>query len=319
MVKSLQEYADWLDDRDVIWPSPPQFVSAKASPYIKPLDGIRAVVWNVYGTLLRISEGRLLFDHPDRMRMQIALDKTIQEFNMWNSMNRKPMAPWEQMYDQYRRQLDSYQMADTQKKGDFPEVDASRIWRKLLGQLGEKEYDYDMEFYGDPEELSDKVAYFFHANLQGIEAAPNALNALAAVSASDHVQGLLSDAQSFTLVQILRGLREQGTLPPLNKLFSLDCMILSFQEGLRKPSKSLYQSCLAQFSGHDIAPQELLYVGSRLKDDLALAKAAGMRTALYAADKTSLRATKEEMKNPKMKPDRLLNDLVQIRDVLGIG
>src|SRR5947207_11420204 len=46
---------------------------------LKPLAGIKAVTWGVYGTLLTISEGRLLFLHPDPLCMEVALDKTRSE------------------------------------------------------------------------------------------------------------------------------------------------------------------------------------------------------------------------------------------------
>ncbi len=319
MAKSLQEYADWLDEQHNLWPAPPEPVSTNATAFVKPLKGIRGVAWNVYGTLLRITSGRLRFKHPELSQMQVALEKIIAEFNMWHSMPRKPGPPWEQLNDQYLRILEEQRMSDTQRKGERPEVDSSRIWRKLLRRLAEKGYDYDMNLYGDPEELSDKVAYFFHSCLQGVEAAPNALNALAFVSDSKLTQGLLAEAQSFTIVQMLRALRAQGTLPPLGTLFALDTLTLSFQEGVAKPSPSLYRNCLEKFRSHGIGPSEVLYIGNRLSDDLAIAKGVGMRTALYAADKTSLRATKEEMKNPEMRPDRLLTDLAQIRDILAIG
>lgn len=318
MAKTLQEYVEWLDSRELQWPAAPKSVDAKATPFTKPLKGIRAVTWSIYGTLLRISDGQLLFDHPEQLRMQIALDKTIQEFKMWHSMNRKPGEPWKLMYEQYKRLLDDQRMADMRQKGDYPEADASKIWRKLLARLGEKDYDYNMAFYGDPEELSDKVAYFFHASMQGIEAAPNAHLALTAIVTSPLRQALLADAQPFTIVQMLRALKQQGTLPPLGGLFALTCSVLSFQEGLRTPSRTLYDRCLQKFAAEGISPQEILHVGSRLKDDLAVAKEAGMRTALYAADMTSLQATKTDMKDSRICPDRLLTDLAQLRQVLSL-
>jgi FMN phosphatase YigB (HAD superfamily) len=319
MPKTLPQYIDWLHDRDDIWPAPPKPVPAKATPYLKPLEGIRAVTWDVYGTLLRISDGRLLFLHPQQLRMQVALEKTIHEFNMWQSMSRKPGQPWEYMLEQYKTVLEEQQMAGTKHKGDFPEIDSAALWRKLLGRLEQKEYQYDEAFYGDMDELSEKVAYYFHARLQGVEAAPNALAALSAVAGAGLKQGLLADGQPFTLPQLLRALRGQGTLPPLGDLFDPACVTLSYREGIRKPSKSLYRLCRERFEQLGIAPGEVLHVGARLRDDLAAAKQAGMRTALYAADKTSLQATKDEMRDPALKPDRLLTDLARIRDILSIG
>lgn len=318
MAKSLPEYADWLDERRLMWPKPPSIVPAHATPYTKPLKGIQAVTWSVYGVLLRISDGQLLFKHPELARMQVAMEKTIEEFKMWNSMPRKPGAPWQQLYEQYTRLVDDQQMSGTQRKGDYPEVDSSSLWRKLLSRLGEKNYDYDMSLYGDPEELSDKVAYFFHSSLQGVEASPNAREALLAVSQTHLRQTLLANAQPFTLVQLLRALKKQGTLPAPGELFAFDCMTLSFQEGIRKPSRTFYQRCVKKFEEHGIAPDQILHVGCRVRDDLAVAKTLGLRTALYAADKVSMRAKKEDMKNPDHRPDRLLTDLIQIREVLGI-
>ena len=54
---TLQEYIEGLENRNLVWPQPPPIEPVKATPYIKPLSGIRAVTWSVYGTLLRIAEG----------------------------------------------------------------------------------------------------------------------------------------------------------------------------------------------------------------------------------------------------------------------
>ena len=63
MSLNLQEYAEWLIDRDLIWPDPPRHQPVKANPSIEPLTGIRGVTWSIYGTLLRISDGEISFDH----------------------------------------------------------------------------------------------------------------------------------------------------------------------------------------------------------------------------------------------------------------
>lgn len=319
MAKTLLEYAEWLDGRNLIWPQPPKAVPPKATPFTKPLSGIRAVTWSIYGTLLRIADGRLLFNHPQQLRMQVALEKTIQEFNMWQSMGRKPGAPWEYMLQQYTQVLGEHEMAGTRHKGDYPEVNSAALWRKLLGRLEQKEYQYDVGLYGDMDELSEKVAFFFHRSLQGVEAAPQALVALESVSRAGMQQGLLGDAQPFTMAQLLRALKAQGTLPPVGDLFSASGLVLSFQEGVRTPSKSLYRRAIERFGTLGIEPGQVLHVGSRLRDDLGVAKEFGMRTALYAGDKASLAATSAEIKDPELKPDRLITDLRQIRDVLTLG
>jgi hypothetical protein len=188
------------------------------------------------------------------------------------------------------------------------------------------------------DELSEKVAYFFHASLQGLEAAPHALEALQKVADGQVRQGLLADAQAFTLVQLLRSLKTQGKLlqfwvgptghellrslktqgelPSLGGLFDFNLKVFSHELGVRKPSKTLFQTLVQRTKDAGISPGEILYVSSRLSQDLAVAKSLGLHTALYAGDKLSLRATKAEIGDPKLRPDRLLTDLAQIGELL---
>ena len=318
MPQSLSEFAEWLDGQDHSWPVPPPVQPVKATPFTKPLDGIAAVTWSVYGTLLRISDGCLHLDHPVQLRMQVAMEKTIKTFNMWQSMSRKAGAPWEYLYDQYRDCLAMKEMAGTGRTGDYPQVNAADLWQTLVERLVQNEYEIDEAFYGDIEQFAEKVAFFFHQGLQGVEAAQGATNVLTTIAGSSCCQTLLADAQPFTLVQMLRVLGHDGTLPPLGELLDANAMTLSCQVGLRKPSTSLYRNCLHRLAETGIEPGEVLHVGSRLQNDLAIAKQLGMKTALYAGDTSSFEASKDDIRDPKLRPDRLLTDLRQVLTVLGI-
>ena len=129
--------------------------------------------------------------------------------------------------------------------------------------------------------------------------------------------GLVADAQRFTPVQMLRAFRQQGTLRSLDELFDPALATLSYREGVRKPSRSLYQHALERFRRMGIAASQVLMVGTRIAEDLAIAKEVGMRTALFAADRTSLAAKREELADPETRPDRLLTSLTQLREIVG--
>tara|TARA_R110002095_G_scaffold127999_5_gene110937 strand:- start:3 stop:959 length:957 start_codon:yes stop_codon:yes gene_type:complete len=317
MPQSLQEYAEWLANRDdLIWPVAPELVTPKATPYLKPLPGIAAVTFSVYGTLLHITDGCLLFDHSLELRMQIALDKTIKEFNMWNSMSRKPGAPWEYMLSQYRNILEDQQISRKTPKGEKPEINSADLWQKLIVRLQKNEYTFDESFYGSLDDFSVKVAYFFHSSLQGLQPMPAALPTLNHLAEQGKKVALLADAQPFTLVQVLRGLSLQGTLPPLSELFTQECFCLSYREGVRKPSASLYETLIDRFGQWGIPPQEILHVGTRIQDDLAIARQFGMKTALFAGDSLSMQASKDEVRDPGKKPDRLITHLAQLAEIL---
>jgi len=318
MAKSLAEYAEWLAERNLRWPQAPRLEGVKATSYTKPLPGIKAVAWDIYGTLLRITDGELLFQHPQAVRMEVALDKTIEEFKMWHSMSRKPGAPWEYMLQLFARAYDELRMLGSGRKGELSEVDAARLWRKIVEKLQQNEYIYDESFYGDLDDYGAKIAYFFHSSLQGTEATPGALEVLTNISRRGLVQGIIADGQCFTMVQLLRGLEAQGQLPPLAGLFHQQAITLSYEEGIRKPSKSFYLKALERFRGLGISPSQILYVSARLREDLAVAKSLGLRTGLYAGDKVSLRASATDLKDPEVKPDRLITDLKQVREILSL-
>src|SRR5262249_48224559 len=145
---------------------PPAVTPTNAKPYLKPREGIRVVTWALYGTLLNIFKGQLLFEHPDKFVMDIALDKTVQEFKMWGSMTRKPGQPSDYMGTIYRRVLEDLRMAPS--KGEkHPEIVAEKIWEAILKKLTQKDYKYDVTRYGTTAEYCRKIAYFFHASLQG--------------------------------------------------------------------------------------------------------------------------------------------------------
>ena len=317
MPKTLFEYAEWLSQRDeLIWPAAPERVPAKAVPSIKPLPGIRAVTWNVYGTLLRITDGDLLLLPQQPLRMQIALEKTIKEFNMWQSMSRKPGAPWEYMLSQYKDVFEEMQLTVPAKKGDVGQVDSTRLWRKLISRLEQKEYQYDEDFYGDADEYAEKVSLFFHSCLQGVAAMDKGAAVVKAITDAGLAQGLLADGQSFTLVQLLRAFQATTRLPALGRLFTPGCVVLSHDVGVRKPSRTLFTTAVEAFGQIGLAPAEVLYVSNRLRDDLTIAKQLGFRTALFAGDKNTVQAAVDDLMSPELRPDRLLTELTQIRNLL---
>jgi FMN phosphatase YigB (HAD superfamily) len=318
MPASLEEYTDRLDERRLLWPTVIEPVRPKATPYLKPMTGIRAVTWGIYGTLLTIAEGRLHLLHPEILCMEVALDKTIHEFNMWHSMSRKPGAPWEYMYQQYKRLVEDARLAASPQAGEAPEVDSAEIWQVLIERLGKKEFSWDEDYYGPIEEFCKKVAWFFHRSLQGVRSGPNALLALEHVRSIGLAQGLIGDGQCFTLVQLGRALAQVSAsrLPSLGKLLTKGCVSLSYNQGVRQPAASLFKPVLERLAEQGISPGEILHVAPRLKEELAPARKLGLRTALYAGDASSLAATSADVNNQELRPDRILTDLRQIRQIV---
>jgi len=316
MPLTLEQYASYLDTRNLSWPAAPEVEPLKAKPHLKRRPRVRAVLWNVYGTLLAISGGELYFEHPQQLLMDVALDKTVQEFKMWGSMTRKPGQPGEYLGQIYSLVL-AEQRCVTTAGEKHPEAVAERVWEAIIKKLFQKEYKFDTNFYGALNEFSRKVAYFFHASLQGTGCYPGAAQALRTVAGAGLVQGLLADGQCFTCVQLQRGLAAQDPDARLDELVPEELRFLSCDVRARKPSERLFRHALQALADRGIAPREVLHVGSRLRADLVPARRLGMKTALFAGDKASLQATPEQLKERALRPDVLLTELSQIADVVG--
>jgi FMN phosphatase YigB (HAD superfamily) len=312
---TLEQYAAYLDTRDLPWPAPPEVERPKARPHLARLPKVRAVLWNVYGTLLALPGGALLFEHPQELLMNVALDKTVQEFKMWGSMSRKPGEPAKYLAQLYAQALLD-QRGVLAGRERHPEIASERVWESILKKLFQKDYKFDAGFFGSLNEYSRKVAYFFHASLQSTVCYPGALDALRHVQAQGLTQGLLGDGQCFTEVQLQRGLATQNEGANLDALLDADLRFLSYEVRARKPSERLFRKVLEALESRGIGAEEVLHIGSRLALDIAPARKIGMRTALFAGDKASLQASPEQLKDPASRPDVLLTALDQLREVI---
>jgi len=318
MAKSLSEYLDLLDERsNLIFPKAPRPRPIHATPSIQPLPETKVVLWSVYGTLLAIDSGQLLHQHPVELRMQIALQKTIEEFKMWHSMSRKPGQPWVYLLQQYNGLIEDQRIAATARKGDTREIDSAVVWAKLIERLQRNEYNWDEGFYGGLEHFAAKVAYFFHAMLQGTEAFEGCAETIAQLSQAGIRQGLLDDVQQFTLAQLVRAMRRQGGEGNLAALFSPELSGLSYQLEIRKPSPSLYATVAARCAARGFEPGQVLYLTNRLTDDLGMAKKVGFRTGLMVVDESCTELSAADLRNPEYRPDRLLTDLRQVLQIVG--
>jgi FMN phosphatase YigB (HAD superfamily) len=316
MPLTLEQYATYLDSRDASWPAVPPIERPKARAHVAALEGVRAVTWSVYGTVVAISGGELLFEHPQKFIMDLALEKTVQEFKMWGSMSRKPGQPSEYMGQLYNKALTELRMVPSPGE-KHPEIHSERIWENILKKLLQKDYKFDASFFGSLNEYVRKIAFFFHASLQGTACYPGAAETLQQLKARGCALGLIADAQCFTLVQLQRGLTAQNPKTQVNSLFDQDLRALSFEVGAKKPSERLFQTVATALEKRGISPHETLHVGSRIAQDIVPAKKLGMRTALFAGDKASLGATPEQLKDASSRPDVLVTELPQLLDVVG--
>jgi FMN phosphatase YigB (HAD superfamily) len=315
MALTLEQYIDYLDTRKTAWPAPPEVEKPKAKAYLVPIPGIRAVIWSVYGTLLNISGGELLFERPERFMMDLALEKTIQEFKMWGSMTRKSGQPSEQLGAMYADVLNHQRLVPGGAER-HPEVCADQVWEALIKKLMKKDYQFDAASYGSLNEFSKKVAYFFHASLQGINCHVGAALAMRHLNAKGVLQGVMGNGQCFTMGQLKRCLKLQDPSSEPEKWLEPSLSVFSYEVRSRKPSDRLFRKLLGATAEKGLKPEEVLHIGARVGLNVVPAKRLGMKAGLFAGDRASLEANPKQMEAPVSRPDVLLTELTQIVEVV---
>jgi len=316
MPLTLEQYIDRIHSRgDLPWPVAPRIEPVKAKPSLQGQE-VKAVFWTIYGTLVAIPQGELLFEHPQDFITDAALEKLIKEFKMWNSMSRKPGAPSAYMKELYRKALTTLQMSGSGGE-KYPEVQVDRVWDDIVKKLIQKEYQFDTVTYGSMNEFVKKIAYFYHASIQGVGAYPGAVDALRLTSDRGILQGLLADGQCFIVGQLQRCLKQQDPSFEMDSVFPSSLRIISVEKKAKKPSDTLFKGAAQAMAAKGIDPGEVLHVGSNINRDIVPAKKVGFRTALFAGDKNSLSATADQMKDAATRPDVLLTELTQILEIIG--
>jgi FMN phosphatase YigB (HAD superfamily) len=231
-------------------------------------------------------------------------------------MTRRPGQPAEYLATLYEQALLKQKMASGGGRERLPEVASELLWESVIKTLIPKDYRFDAGFYGSLNEFSRKVAYFFHRCLQGTACYPGAAHAMLRVRSAGRMQGLLADAQSFTALQLQRGLADQVPGIRLEDLLDDGLRFLSCQMQGRKPSERIFRKVQTALKETGLAPEEVLHVGNSMVRDVAPARRLGFRTALFAGDKNSLQATPEQLKDPASRPDVLLTELSQLAEVI---
>lgn len=267
----------------------PTAVSAR----LEPLIGIRAVLFDVYGTLVISGCGDIGLtatgDLPDAFAAA------------WQAAGLDPGS----LPDGFdgaaalKQAIQADHAASRAAGVEHPEVDIVAIWRRLLADIG----------IGADAARLRRLALEYELRTNPVWPMPGLDATLAALAARGLVLGLVSNAQFYTPLMLQAFLGQ-----PLDALgFDPHCCVLSYRQGVAKPSTAVYRPALdALAHRHGIPPEAVLYIGNDMRNDVQPAQALGCRTALFAGDARSLRLREDDPELCRMVPDRVLTELTQL-------
>lgn len=261
------------------------------------LNDIRAVVFDVYGTLLISKAGNISHGSSDE-RNQAIID-SLQAINVGI---RLAEAPFGDLFSQLVLQGEESRRAD---HIEFPEIDILQVWKYLLIEAVESGW---IDRY--PSEAERQLlAIEFECRINPVAPMPGLLETFSHLSDRGIVLALVSNAQFFTPL-LFPALLEQD----LDQLgFDSSCNVWSWKLREAKPSRRLFLLLAEKLKqNHGIDPAEALVIGNDMRNDIAPAAACGFRTALFAGDNRSLHLRKDDPLVGEIKPDGVLTSLKQL-------
>ena len=277
-----------------------------ASPVLPSLPGIRIVLFDVYGTLLVSASGDIgtRENQADGEAAQLALRGGGMEV----------VHPEAGIYaERGLRESILQEHEALRKRGvDYPEVDIVKMWAAVLEEL----VDRKMVRGEINDDRIATLAVEYECRTNPVWPMPGLGDLLTAILGKGIGMGVVSNSQFYTplLFDVFFG-------EPIEALgFDANLCAWSYRSGYAKPSARLFQP-VAEFIGREkkLSPDQVLYVGNDMLNDIQPARERGWRTALFAGDRRSLRVRSDRPELAGVKPDVVITELRQLTKLLGDG
>ncbi len=271
---------------------------------INPLKGIKAVIFDIYGTLFISASGDI--GTAKENSKSVFMKEAIQKSGIVIKKN-----TWREEYTDVFYSLIEKHHAILRKKGHkYPEVNILEIWREFFLQMEE----YGLIISHVTDDQIAKTSVHFEILTNPVWPMPGQGTILSILKGNGIPTGIISNAQFYTplLFEALSG----GTTEELG--FKKELILYSFQYLHAKPSLFMFDKVSQQlYNSAGISCGEILYVGNDMLNDIKTASDSGMRTVLFAGDKRSLRLRENECADTV--PDAVITSLEQLNRVIDIN
>ena len=288
--------------RELSAPLPP--ISTGIPTKAERMDGVRAVVFDVYGTLFVSGSGDIDAAGASPAAFHDALARA--GFRpLKTDCAAHGLAMFAEAILLRHRVLKASGV-------EYPEVDIREIWRDGLTAMQSGGY-----LAGEitPDAVM-RLAVEYECRANPVWPMPGMEETLDRLRAAGIRLGIVSNAQFYTplLFDALlgRSLAQLGFEPALT--------VWSYQALEAKPSPRLFAALTGEAGRRlGLRPPEMLFVGNDMLKDVFPARAAGLRTALFAGDERSLRKREDRPECRAMAPDWILGELPGMLPGLGLA
>lgn len=270
------------------------------TPYLPKLEGIRAVVFDIYGTIFMSASGDISLAQAESRDVPLA--QALCEAGL-TGLETAGLA------ERFHACIAEAHKERRVQGIEYPEVEIREVWQAFLRSLPESS---GAAALATDEDALARLAIAYETAVNPIWPMPWLAEMLAQLRERGLALGIVSNAQFYTqelFPAFLGASREGCGFPDARCVWSHD-----LREG--KPSRRLYQRLAESLKAEGILPHEAIFVGNDMRNDIWPAQLEGFRTALFAGDARSLRWRKDDTRVQGVKPDAILTELSQLPGIL---
>jgi len=284
--------------------APLEPIETNTAPRLKKLPNIRVIAYDFYGTLFLSGVGDIGVD--DGKYDSAALLEALNSAEIQVIHDDAGSRGFE-LYNEVVEKL----IGDIKDEGiEYPEPDIRDVWYRVLQRMEE------MTLINEPvtDAVAERMSVEFEARMNPVWPVPGAVETVLHFKKMGYPQGIISNSQFYTPI-VLEALSGH-TLDELG--LKNELLHWSFEEKMKKPGLTFYENFIKKLNSFnsDISPAEVLYVGNDMLKDIYPAHETGMKTALFAGDKRSLKWRKDDERCKNLQPDLVITQFAQLIECL---
>lgn len=262
-------------------------------PILPALQGIKAVLFDVYGTLFTSAVGDISLS-GDNQKDALLRKIICEHFNLQEKTLPKDLDSL------LRGEILKAQQIRKTEGVSYPEVEIREIWQDFLTQLKIKPNLHDICALVTRYECLANPCYPM----------PYLEEILRNLHDSGYLLGIISNAQFYTQALFMHFLGKW----PEDLGFSPELCFWSYHFLEGKPSRIKYKSAASVLKDDfSVDSDQVLYIGNDMRNDILPANEVGFHTALFAGDSRSLRLREDDNECRGLKPTSIITDLSQIQ------
>ena len=299
----------------IIESSPPILpIPTELEPCLRKLEGIKVVLFDIYGTLLVSSSGDVGTDKE--------FDKSTSLTEEIESSSRRALLDilatlgmsLEDAQSLVRQAILDKHKTLRELGIPYPEIDIVALWKQIVSTkiALTAAAQNSVQQLGWPDSEVRKLSIYYELANNSVFPMPRMRQALTSISDKGLKLGIVSNAQFYTpiIVEAFCEKRIEGLG------FDSQLLFFSYVFGRAKPDVFLYQQAANALEVMGVKPENVLYVGNDMTKDMVPAKKVGFRTGLFAGDQRSLRLGQYTLPVLPSWVDLVFTDLGQIDECL---